>query len=612
METEPTLSLFMIVKDEEAMLARCLESVKGYVDEMIIVDTGSTDTTVDIAKKFGAAVFFHPWEGDFAKHRNQAIAYANGDWLLMLDADEELRKGSGEILREAIRTDDLDAIEVFNVSLFNNGVSEAWLNQTRVFRNKPAIYYTGIVHEQLMGVTHSKRYPIFINHYGYDLEKEFAEKKHERNIQLIQKQIREEPENYFHHLNLAVSFSTHFEFQKAVEEALTAVKLAEDQGIFDHNVLWAKYIASSAYLKLDDLDHAEQHAIEAIDLSPEHLDSNFILALVYHRKKNWKQLKKVSEKLVSLYRILDQSPETFSSRLIHMANEEWRIHIGLGDMYLHQQDIASAIKTFDIALDIASHRSECYRIIGDCFRNYGSYQHAKAHYESAIEQQYDNPEAIYGLALIYKNQKEDGKYEELMETISKERVENPNIFCEIGILKLKKKSYESAIDDFQQAIILNSAFYPAYLNSALAYKYLGRLDEALDANLKGLKIKPDAIDVLINLGYLYYEKGEFKLAKEIFIRVLDRTQNLLDVRIFLCELFIRDQDIEDCVRQCDQILKELGLPRDMELSSLSDLAGLFILIGQVLKERQKLILSNKAVQIAHQLDPQIEAKWKSL
>ena len=87
-----TISLCMIVKDEEEFLPGCLESVKEAVDEIIIVDTGSTDRTVEIAKSYGAKVYFHPWENDFSKARNYSISYATGDWIMYLDADEELFK----------------------------------------------------------------------------------------------------------------------------------------------------------------------------------------------------------------------------------------------------------------------------------------------------------------------------------------------------------------------------------------------------------------------------------------------------------------------------------------------------------------------------------------
>ncbi|MEJ2052223.1 MAG: glycosyltransferase family 2 protein, partial [Calditrichota bacterium] len=80
----PTISACMMVKNEEEMLPNCLESIKDVVDELIVVDTGSTDKTIEIAESYGAKIYHHPWENDFSKHRNQSISYATGDWFLII------------------------------------------------------------------------------------------------------------------------------------------------------------------------------------------------------------------------------------------------------------------------------------------------------------------------------------------------------------------------------------------------------------------------------------------------------------------------------------------------------------------------------------------------
>ena len=84
------VSLCMIVKNEEYYLPRCLSSVNNIVDEVIIVDTGSTDKTVEIAKSFGAKVYFFPWNNNFSEARNESLKYASKEWILILDADDEL------------------------------------------------------------------------------------------------------------------------------------------------------------------------------------------------------------------------------------------------------------------------------------------------------------------------------------------------------------------------------------------------------------------------------------------------------------------------------------------------------------------------------------------
>lgn len=96
LQRKPLISLCMIVKNEAGNLSRCLTSVRGVADELIIVDTGSTDDTVAVARSFGAAIVSFPWTGDFAAARNAGLEQARGTWILVLDADEELDAGSKE------------------------------------------------------------------------------------------------------------------------------------------------------------------------------------------------------------------------------------------------------------------------------------------------------------------------------------------------------------------------------------------------------------------------------------------------------------------------------------------------------------------------------------
>ncbi len=87
---EPLISLCMIVKNEEKNLPRCLESVRGLVDEIVVLDTGSEDNTVSVAESFGAKVYHMPWPGSFSAARNESLKKAGGNWILYLDADEAL------------------------------------------------------------------------------------------------------------------------------------------------------------------------------------------------------------------------------------------------------------------------------------------------------------------------------------------------------------------------------------------------------------------------------------------------------------------------------------------------------------------------------------------
>ena len=134
----------MIVRDEAERLERCLSSVAGFVDEMVLLDTGSTDDTVAIAERCGAVVHHLSWPGDFAPARNAALTHLRGDWVLVLDADEVLTEQAREPLRQLMADPDLLLINLLRHEL---GAAQApYSNVSRLFRRHPAISWSRRYH----------------------------------------------------------------------------------------------------------------------------------------------------------------------------------------------------------------------------------------------------------------------------------------------------------------------------------------------------------------------------------------------------------------------------------------------------------------------------------
>jgi tetratricopeptide (TPR) repeat protein len=143
----PRISLCMIVKDEETMLPRCLSSIQGIVDEIIVVDTGSTDRTVAIAQEFGASVYHHPWQDDFAAARNESLRYAHSDWILVLDADETLLSGCIPALRQAIASPCCLAVTLLRQEI--GAQQNPYTLVSRLFRRLPQIQFQRPYHETI-------------------------------------------------------------------------------------------------------------------------------------------------------------------------------------------------------------------------------------------------------------------------------------------------------------------------------------------------------------------------------------------------------------------------------------------------------------------------------
>lgn len=135
----PPLSLCMIVKNEATNLPRCLESVIGVADELVVLDTGSTDDTVAIAQSFQAQVHHYPWGNDFAAARNESLRYASGDWVLVLDADERLAPGIGPTLQQAMQQPNALLINLVRQEI--GAAQSPYSLVSRLFRRHPAITF---------------------------------------------------------------------------------------------------------------------------------------------------------------------------------------------------------------------------------------------------------------------------------------------------------------------------------------------------------------------------------------------------------------------------------------------------------------------------------------
>ena len=192
-----SISLCMIVKNEQKNLSRCLTSVQPYVDEMVIIDTGSEDETTEIAQKYGAKVEYFEWCDDFAAARNYALSHVSNNWILMLDADEELVVHSKNFRDRLISNQEIIAYQLMLTGP-NPSVGTPALYTPRLFRNLPDLRYRYPLHE----ILHFQNQPIPPNlirsldslkiwHYGQS-ESELKQEHLNRNIPILERARQEE------------------------------------------------------------------------------------------------------------------------------------------------------------------------------------------------------------------------------------------------------------------------------------------------------------------------------------------------------------------------------------------------------------------------------------
>lgn len=345
-QKKETLSLCMIVKNEQEFLEDCLESVKGVVDQIVIVDTGSTDNTVDIAKRYGAEVHQFKWCDDFSAARNESIRYAKGDWILWMDADERLLPESKPALIRILKPERKPvAYRVHIKNLKKDGINYFLSDAHRIFNNNRGVYFEGIIHEQIAySVTRLKGEErdsdIFLYHLGYSFKGDKADIKSQRNYKLLTELTKKNPENAYAHYTLAQYYGMHNEYELALKHCKLAYRLNQ----FDKRMTVSLInVMSEALLKLGNYSEARKFSLKSAELEPSQCASYYLLYKIAYEQERYDESVKWLCKLLEQTRKLRNHKKAISTDLLIDEN---KILYTLGNTYLKMGEV-NAIKCFE-------------------------------------------------------------------------------------------------------------------------------------------------------------------------------------------------------------------------------------------------------------------------
>lgn len=288
-----SVSLCMIVKNEQETLGRCLESVKDIVDEMVIVDTGSTDETKKIAKSYDARIFDYEWNDSFADARNYSMSKAGGDWILIMDADDELAKEDTGLLREIINSDGPAPIYYMKTLCFTGNVPDlnnVLLNlNVRLIKNGLGYHFKGNIHEHPVVGEDTPDVPgqtadIRFYHYGYLHQAVTSKDKRNRNIRLIEKELEANPEDPLMIFYLGNEYYASQDFEKALEIFKHSLEICNATSTLVSKLLFRIAICMQMLGKTDD---AYKFIDKGLEYYPNLTDIEFLRAdiLLQQNKK---------------------------------------------------------------------------------------------------------------------------------------------------------------------------------------------------------------------------------------------------------------------------------------------------------------------------------------
>lgn len=488
-----TLTLSMIVKNEEKYLKDCLESVNGVVDDIVIVDTGSTDKTLEIAKEYKAKIYHFEWINDFSAARNYALQYSSGDWILYLDADERLDPNSIKELKRLINGVSKAGYYCTVKSVDSKNGRDHSIRYVRLFKNSKGIEFTGKAHEQIVPSLIKNKYQLYhssilINHVGYDISQSEKQSKANRNLELL---LSDYDENKSPYIAYKIA-QTYFLLEK-YEDAESYFKIAIESNNLplDLKSDCFLYLAQKSLLSYD-YDNAQKYIDKAIELNPRQPIYFLFTSRLYYRQQNIYKAKLYAQKALDANKYVNKN-EKMNYQTIYIDSREI-IFYGL---YLaYQSDDNDMIEYFI---------KELYKLIKE--------ENAieKIQLIKLMESIFQGREITEEMCSVLLRYVDKNNLELFLLGISKQK---NNYIKQNLLIKLKEKF------PYNLDIIKNlSLFYDQNNNTSVAI-------ELIENNMELVKSDPAA---MFYLASYYLKAGDVKKSYELFTLVENKFANLIDM-----------------------------------------------------------------------------------
>jgi len=515
----PTLSVCMIVKNEERFLAQCLESVKDVADEIIVVDTGSTDRTVEIARRYTDRVYFHPWNDSFSEARNYSLSYATGDWILQIDADEELERKDVPLLLATLRhVHPMEEVEAIGVPLLSTLPAGRLARHyfPRLFRRGKA-HFEGIVHNQLIYEGKHLVSEVRLWHYGYNLSRAELERKWKRTEELLLRQLAEDPEDTFAWMNLLRVYRNSGRHEQVIAKGTWVLGLSDTRRLHRHGVACDVAISCRT---LGRYAQGEAVLLEELKRIPDSLDLVMELALTYFSQEEKTDLAiRQFKRFLALKREDKADPKPTELVYDHYSSEgmAWN---HLGGCYVRRGEPDKAIDAFQRAIELCPEDGDPYANLALCYARGGSLAQAEAALQRAITAGAANAAVWRRLGDVYRAQGQPGAAEDAYRRARQSEDENaapqsalvtPTQPASLGATppSLRWKALASGVAPLTDAI-----------RSARLKAAQGAYQEAIALLEQHLQLYPADLDALADVATCYAHLQQYSAALEGYRCVL--------------------------------------------------------------------------------------------
>lgn len=564
------LTLCMIAKNEGHRIGKCLESVQGLVDEIVVVDTGSTDNTLEVVAQYGAKTGYFEWCDDFSAARNVSLSLATGDWIMWLDPDDVLPKACHAKIREVMRKG-LGKKKAYYWVLDDRGFEPVSCLQMRLFPNLPGVKFTMPIHEQVtpslaeIGVT-CEVTDIRVEHYGYS-SPEVVKEKQNRYLGIIESWLEKYPDDYIVRSHAAMTYY----IQGKLDQAIAAYRHILDAGQAhkDRNLVietTAKLYLGRCFMRKQDYETALPYLLEA-----KRLDDQYTITL-----------------------------------------------LTLGECYTRMGRHQEALDALDLALkfedqvtfsatDMTAGRYSIRLFKGQNLEALGRLDEAVEWYEQAATTNPRHGDALGRLSGVYRQLGQRDNAIDAIDEALKRDPENAQHRFNRGTFYLELGDETEAVRWFKKALEINPDMPEPYLNLGYVMRRRGDLKTAEEMYAHAVERSGDVgYNAHANLAHLLLDQARYNEADDLLAEVQKRNPNLTDIMLGLCVTRAHQGLLDDVREMVGSILNSVyGGALNMAIpaeAGAGDLAVLLSECGNMLLQQQQGVCTRLAFLAAYELN----------
>jgi GT2 family glycosyltransferase/tetratricopeptide (TPR) repeat protein/2-polyprenyl-3-methyl-5-hydroxy-6-metoxy-1,4-benzoquinol methylase len=519
------LSLCMIVRDNVRTIRPCLESIRPWVDEMVVVDTGSVDETPGIAAALGARVFHFPWCDDFSAARNESLRHARGEWVFWMDSDDTIDAGCGRKLRElAYGTADPSllgyVVQVHCPGPNDDGVVDVTaVDHVKLVRNRPDLRFEGRIHEQILPALRRAGGDVawtdlYVVHSGSDQSLAAQERKRQRDLRLLELELQDRPEHTFTLFNLGM---THADAGRYEEAAGFLTRSIARSGPNDSHLRKAYALLMFAQMQTGRRDEARATCRRGRALFPDDIELRFregvllhdtgylaeaerayMGVLNNHEERHFASLDrgikgfKSLQNLAVLYTDMGRFAEAERVwreviRQVPTYRAGWR---GLGDALLRQNKGAEALALAEELIRSDQRRAEGCLLKSRVAAARGDVAGARTGLEAVVREKPGDLDVRRMLCHLLFEHGTNAEAEHAIGELVHLDPSDASAFHNLGTIYLRTHRYAEAQRAYRESLRLRPASAITHLNLGYALKEDGRIREAADAFHAALRIDP--------------------------------------------------------------------------------------------------------------------------